>query len=157
MGQLAKWKELGQDDAVARACMSVLTVTPAIIMRVVKEQGGDKDCQDWVRQLLTKGAESYSISFEGGLCFHARLIVPDEGDLRRAVMTESHGSRFAVHPGGDKMYQDLRRKYWWAGMKRDISEFVSQCVTCQLVKVDHQWPTGLLQPLEILVWKWESI
>ena len=42
-------------------------------------------------------------------------------------------------------------------MKKDISEFVSKCSTCQLVKVDHQKPSGLLQPLEVPAWKWESI
>ena len=107
--------------------------------------------------MLAEGAEGYSISSEGGLPLNGRLIVPDSEELRHAVMTESHGSRFAVHPGGDKMYQDMRRQYWWAGMKRDIAEFVSKCATCQLVKVDHQRPSGMLQPLEIPVWKWESI
>ena len=53
---------------------------------------------------------------------------------RHEVMAESHGSRFMVHLGGDKMYQDMRRQYWWSGMKRDIAVFVSKCDTCQLVK-----------------------
>jgi hypothetical protein len=83
--------------------------------------------------------------------------VPEDEGLRRDVLTESHGSTFAVHPGGDKMYQDMRRQYWWAGMKKDIAVFVSKCATCQRVKVDHQRPPGTLQPLEVPVWKWESI
>jgi hypothetical protein len=55
------------------------------------------------------------------------------------------------------MYKDLKTHYWWYGMKRDIAEYVSLCDTCQRVKVEHQRPTRLLQPLKILEWKWEEI
>ena len=55
------------------------------------------------------------------------------------------------------MYKDLRQNYWWLGMKRDIAQFVAQCLVCQQVKVEHQRPTRFLQPLSILEWKWEHI
>jgi hypothetical protein len=55
------------------------------------------------------------------------------------------------------MYKDLKTHYWWYGMKRDIAEYVSLCATCQRVKVEHQRPAGLLQPLKIPEWKWEEI
>nr|GEW56756.1 putative reverse transcriptase domain-containing protein [Tanacetum cinerariifolium] len=57
----------------------------------------------------------------------------------------------------DKMYYDLRDRYWWPGMKKDIVEYVSKCLTCLKVKAEHQRPSGLLQQLEIPVWKWEGI
>ena len=52
-------------------------------------------------------------------------------------------------PGSTKMYQDLKRNYWWPNMKRKIADWVSKCLTCQKVKTEHQRPSGLLQPLEI--------
>ena len=55
------------------------------------------------------------------------------------------------------MYKDLRQNYWWSGMKRDIAQFVAQCLVCQQVKGEHQRPAGFLQPLFILEWKWEHI
>ena len=55
------------------------------------------------------------------------------------------------------MYKDLRQDYWWLGMKRDIAQFVAQCLVCQQVKTEHQRPTGTLQPLSILEGKWEHI
>jgi hypothetical protein len=55
------------------------------------------------------------------------------------------------------MYTDLKTRYWWYGMKRDITEYVSLCDTCQIVKVKHQRPVGLLQQLKISEWKWEEI
>ncbi|GKB58383.1 putative reverse transcriptase domain-containing protein [Tanacetum coccineum] len=59
--------------------------------------------------------------------------------------------------GADKMYYDLRDRYWWPGMKKDIAEYVSKCLTCLKVKAEHQRPSGLLQQPEIPVWKWEGI
>jgi hypothetical protein len=55
------------------------------------------------------------------------------------------------------MYKDLKTRYWWYGMKRDIAEYVSLCDTCQREKAEHQRPAGLLQPLKIPEWKWEEI
>ena len=55
------------------------------------------------------------------------------------------------------MYNTLRQHYWWPGLKKDVAGFVSRCLTCQQVKVEHQAPSGMLQPLSIPVWKWEKI
>ncbi|GJU97675.1 putative reverse transcriptase domain-containing protein [Tanacetum coccineum] len=64
---------------------------------------------------------------------------------------------YIIHPGADKMYYDLRDRYWWPGIKKDIVEYVSKCLTCLKVKAEHQRPSGLLQQPEIPVWKWEGI
>ena len=64
-----------------------------------------------------------------------RLCVPDVGDVRREIMEEAHSSAYAMHPGSTKMYHTLKEHYWWKGMKRDIVEFVSRCLTCQQVKI----------------------
>ncbi|GJV62669.1 putative reverse transcriptase domain-containing protein [Tanacetum coccineum] len=72
-------------------------------------------------------------------------------------MDEAHTSRYSIHPGADKMYHDLRDLYWWPGMKRDIAEYVSKCLTCSKIKAEHQKPSGLLQQPEIPEWKWEKI
>ncbi|GKD26375.1 putative reverse transcriptase domain-containing protein [Tanacetum coccineum] len=79
------------------------------------------------------------------------------GGLRELVMHESHKSKYSIHPGSDKMYQDLKLLYWWPNMKADISSYVSKCLTCAKVKTEHQKPFGLQQQPEILVWKWERI
>ncbi|GJS94811.1 putative reverse transcriptase domain-containing protein [Tanacetum coccineum] len=65
-------------------------------------------------------------------------------------MDEAHRSKYSVHPGADKMYYDLRDRYWWPRMKKDIAEYVSKCLTCLKVKAEHQRPSGLLQQPEIL-------
>ncbi|GJW53714.1 putative reverse transcriptase domain-containing protein [Tanacetum coccineum] len=73
------------------------------------------------------------------------------------VMHESHKSKYSIHPGLDKMYQDLKLLYWWPNMKADIATYVSKCLTCAKVKAEHQKSSGLLQQPDILVWKRERI
>ena len=72
-------------------------------------------------------------------------------------MEEAHSSAYVMHPGSTKMYRTLKEHYWWNGMKKEIASFVSRCLTCQQVKVEHQKPAGKIQLLPIPVWKWEKI
>ena len=55
------------------------------------------------------------------------------------------------------MYKDLKRNFWWLGMKKEIVEHVANYATCQMVKIEHQKSRGTLQPLDIPVWKWEHV
>ncbi|KAA0037289.1 ty3-gypsy retrotransposon protein [Cucumis melo var. makuwa] len=73
------------------------------------------------------------------------------------LLTEAHSSPFTMHPGSTKMYQDLRCVYWWMNMKKEVADFISRCLVCQQVKAPRQRPAGLLQPLSVPGWKWESV
>jgi hypothetical protein len=77
--------------------------------------------------------------------------------LKKRIMEEAHNTPYSVHPGGDKLYKDLKQNFWWDGMKKDVAEFVSRCLTCQKVKFEHQRPGGEMQPLDVPGWKWDSI
>ncbi|GKD71660.1 putative reverse transcriptase domain-containing protein, partial [Tanacetum coccineum] len=94
---------------------------------------------------------------DGTRCFGNRIWLPQFGGLRDLIMHESHNSKYSIHPGSDKMYQDLKSLYWWPNMKADIATYVSKCLTCAKVKTEHQKPSGMLQQPEIPVWKWERI
>ncbi|KAJ0704441.1 putative nucleotidyltransferase, Ribonuclease H [Helianthus annuus] len=86
--------------------------------------------------------------------FHKkRMWIPKLGNLRHRILEEAHKSKYTMHPGSDKMYQDLRKNFWLIGMKKDIATYVSKCLTCSQVKAEHQKPSGLLQQLEMPVWK----
>ena len=97
------------------------------------------------------------MSFEGGLLWQGQLCVPADERIKENLLTEAHESLYSVHPGSTKMYRDLKKCYWWPGMKRDVALKVSRCLTCQQVKAPRMRPSGLLQPLDILQWKWEDI
>ena len=94
---------------------------------------------------------------DGSLQYRGRVVVPELIKLRDEVLLEFHCSRFAIHLGGIKMYRDLRRQYYWSGMKRDVGDFVRWCLTCQYVKAEHQKSAGLLRPLEVAEWKLEHV
>ncbi|WVZ52565.1 hypothetical protein U9M48_003613, partial [Paspalum notatum var. saurae] len=78
-------------------------------------------------------------------------------ELRKRILDEAHTSMFTMHPGSNKMYQDLKQKFWWTCMKREIATYVSECDVCQRIKADHLKPVGMLQPLKVPAWKWENI
>ena len=71
----------------------------------------------------------------------------------KKIMTEAHSSRYFIHPGSTKMYQDLKDMYWWNDMKKSIVEFVAECPNCQRVKVEHQKPGGYMQCIDFPSWK----
>nr|GEX92739.1 reverse transcriptase domain-containing protein [Tanacetum cinerariifolium] len=89
----------------------------------------------------------------GTLCLNKRSWIPCRGDLRELIMHESHKSKYSIHPGSDKMYQDLKKLYWWPNMKAEIATYVSKCLTCAKVKAECQKPSGLLVQPAIPVWK----
>ncbi|GJV63063.1 putative reverse transcriptase domain-containing protein [Tanacetum coccineum] len=78
------------------------------------------------------------------LCLNGRSWLPCYGDLRTVIMHESHKSKYSIHSGSDKMYQDMKKLYWWPKIKADIATYVSKCLTCAKVKAKHQRPSGLL-------------
>ncbi|GJY20597.1 putative reverse transcriptase domain-containing protein [Tanacetum coccineum] len=94
---------------------------------------------------------------DGTLCLHGRSWLPCYGDLRSVIMHESHKSKYSIHPGSKKMYQDMKKLYWWPNIKADIATYVSKCLTCARVKAKHQRPSGLLVQPKIPEWKWDNI
>ena len=75
------------------------------------------------------------------------------GELRQHILVEAHNSRYSIHPGATKMYSDLWEVYWWNGMKKDITDFVSKCPNCQQVKVEHHKLGDMTQEIDIPTWK----
>ncbi|GKB43682.1 putative reverse transcriptase domain-containing protein [Tanacetum coccineum] len=94
---------------------------------------------------------------DGTLCLNNRSQIPRFGDLRAFIMQESYNSKYSIHPGSDKMYQDLKKLYWWPNMKAEIDTYVCKYLMYAKVKVKYQKPSGLLVQPEIPQWKWENI
>ncbi|KAL0544913.1 hypothetical protein IC582_020043 [Cucumis melo] len=137
--------------------LAQLTVQPTLRQRIIDAQSNDPYLVE-KRGLAEVGqAAEFSISSDGGLLFERRLCVPSDSAVKTELLSEAHSSPFSMHPGSTKMYQDLKRVYWWRNMKREVAEFVSRCLVCQQVKAPRQKPAGLLQPLNIPEWKWENV
>ena len=135
-----------------------LVSTPSLLSIVIESQGQDVEIvsiKDWIQS--GTGDKGWTVHADGSLWYKGRVVVPQLTDLREEILREFHYSRFVVHPGGTKMYLDLRRQYYWSGMKRHVGDLVRRCLTCQQVKAEHQKPTELLQPLEVVEWKWDHV
>ncbi|GJU66400.1 putative reverse transcriptase domain-containing protein [Tanacetum coccineum] len=134
-----------------------ITIHSGLKTKILEAHGeASKDLKapaEWLRGLETH----FERRDDGGIYFFDRIWIPSVGGVRKLIMDEAHTSRYSIHPGADKMYYDLRDLYWWPGMKRDIAEYVSKCLTCSKIKAEHEKPSGLLQQLEIPEWKWEKI
>ncbi|GJW53222.1 putative reverse transcriptase domain-containing protein [Tanacetum coccineum] len=100
----------------------------------------NKDVGGMIRKDIPK--EKLEPRADRTLCLNGRSWLPCYGDLRTVIMHESHKSKYSIHPGSDKMYQDMKKLYWWPNMKADIATYVSKCLTCAKVKVEHQRPSG---------------
>ncbi|GKE45828.1 putative reverse transcriptase domain-containing protein [Tanacetum coccineum] len=94
---------------------------------------------------------------DGTLCLQGRIWLPCYVDLRSVIMHESHKSKYSIHPGSEKMYQDMKKLYWWPNMKADIATYVSKYLIYARVKAEHQMPSELLVQPEIPEWKWDNI
>ncbi|GJX53674.1 putative reverse transcriptase domain-containing protein [Tanacetum coccineum] len=81
--------------------------------------------------------EMIELRNDGAMYYLDRIWVPLKGDVRTLIIDETHKSKYSVHPGADKMYYDLRDRYWWPGMKKDIAVYVSKCLTSLKVKAEH--------------------
>jgi hypothetical protein len=94
---------------------------------------------------------------QGVLWFKNRIVVPKDVEIHQQILDEANLSRYSIHPGSTKMYQDLKQHYWWTKMKIEIARYVARCDTCRRVKAIHMKTAGPLQSFPIPTWKWEDI
>ena len=138
--------------------LSVITVPGSLI---ISELRIESDLKTQIKEAQThdqflqdrRDHPDFTMSEDRIIMYQGRTCIPQEETLKAKILEEAHQSKYTIHPGSTKMYQNLKRSYWWPGMKRDIAEYVSKCLICQKVKIEHQRPSGMLQPLEIRVWK----
>ncbi|GJW36044.1 putative reverse transcriptase domain-containing protein [Tanacetum coccineum] len=114
-----------------------------------EENYGTKDLCGMIKNLEPRA--------DGTLCLKNGSWIPCFCNLRPLIMHESHKSKYLIQPRSDKMYQDLKKMYWWPNMKAEIDTYVSKCMTCAKVKAEYQKPSGLLVQPVIPIWKWENI
>jgi hypothetical protein len=150
-------------------CLEVQSLGSIHTMRVMEERQSDlkytifrrQDEDPFIAEEIRRIEEGRPYEFRLGdfnsLWFQNRICVPDISEIKGMILKEVHETPYSIHPGGTKMYMDLKELFWWNNMKRDIAKYVAECHTCQRVKAEHQSPAGLLQPLDIPEWKWEEI
>ncbi|GJR22005.1 putative reverse transcriptase domain-containing protein [Tanacetum coccineum] len=159
----------GKADVVADALSRKNRPKPLRVRALVMTIGLNLPVQILNAQVETRKEENYGAEdlcgmiknleprADGTLCLRNRSWISCFGDLRALIMHESHKSKYSIHPGSDKMCQDLKKLYWWPNMKAEIATYVGKCLTCAKVKAEYQKPSGLLVQPVIPVWKWENM
>jgi hypothetical protein len=114
-----------------------MEVEPTLEQEIRKGQLGDAKIQE-IKEMIEAGKAPNFIKDEHGtVWFRKRICVPDVDHLHEKILHEAHDSAYSIHPGSTKMYQDLKERYWWYGMKRDVAAHVALCDVCQRVKAEH--------------------
>jgi hypothetical protein len=136
---------------------TIMEVESTLEEEIRKGQESDEKIKE-IKALIGLGkAPDFMEDEQGTVWFKKRICVPEIEHLRQLILREAHDSAYSIHPRSTKMYQDLKKKYWWYGLKRDVATHVALCDVCQRVKAEHQRPAGLLQPLKVPAGKWEEI
>ena len=122
--------------AIAPGELMAMQIQSTLFKKIREAQIGDLKLQEFREQMEVGFRSDMQIHADGTLCFGNRICVL-KGEVRREVLAEAISSAYSIHPGGTKMYQDLKQWFWWHGMKREIARYVAKCLVCQQVKAEH--------------------
>ncbi|WVZ49077.1 hypothetical protein U9M48_000458 [Paspalum notatum var. saurae] len=122
---------------------------PTLEQEIRKGQLNDEKIKEIKELIKLDKAPGFRVDADGTVWHGDRICVPNIKSIRDLIPKEAHETAYSIHPGSEKMYQDLKRKFWWYGMKREVAEYVALCDVCRGVKAEHQKPAGLLRPLKI--------
>jgi hypothetical protein len=142
---------------VQQGILTHLKLESVILQRIIDAQRIDKGMK-YIHEKMEAGkANCFRKDDQGVIWFKNCIVVPKDVELHQQILDEAHLSRYSIHPGSTKMYQDLKQHYWWTKMKIEIARYVAKCDTCRHVKAVHMKTSGPLQSLPIPTWKWEDI
>jgi hypothetical protein len=116
---------------VANTKAMEMEVGSNLLQEIQKGQVEDEKIQEIKRNIKEEKSSGFLEDEEGVLWYKGRICVPNVNELKDKILREAHESAYSIHPGGNKMYHDLMAIYWWYGMKRDVTEYVAFCDTCQ--------------------------
>jgi hypothetical protein len=115
-----------------------MEVGSSLLQEIRRGQVEDEKVQKIKRNIKEEKSSGFLEDDEGVLWYKRMICVTNGKELKDKILCEAHQSAYSIHPGGNKMYHDLKATYWWYGMKRDVAEYVALWDTCQRVKVEHQ-------------------
>jgi hypothetical protein len=121
-----------------RIRISNLRIALDLRQEIGTAQRKDDDFQIFKVKMMSKKGPDFLEKEDDSLYFPDRICMPGNETLKKQILAEAHKSKYAMHPGEVKMYQDLRKTYWWPGMKKDVTHYISTYLTCQKVKAEHK-------------------
>jgi hypothetical protein len=128
---------------IPRGVLNNITLIPATKEDVIAAQKIDVGMGHIRRRLELGEVKCFREDADGVLWFKNHLVVPKDFKPRCKIMDEAHRSRCSIHLGTNKIYQDLKKNFWWTRMKQEVARYVAECDTYRRVKANH------LRPVEI--------
>ena len=144
-------------EMIPQGSLANLKIDSNLEAQIITEQKEDKGMKYLKEKISNRAPIDFKVDDAGVIWFKDWLVVPKVPELRQRILDEAHTTRYSIHPGSNKMYQDLKQRFWWTKMKIEIAHYVAQCETYRRVKAIHLRSSGELQPLPIPAWKWDDI
>jgi hypothetical protein len=142
---------------IQHGTLTQLKFESVLLQKIIDAQRSDKGMKHIHEKIEAGKANCFREDVQVIVWFNNRIVVPKDTDVRQQILDEAHLSRYCIHRGSTKMYQDLKQHYWWTKMKIEIARYVARSDTYRCVKAIHMKNAGPLQSLPILTWKWEDI
>jgi hypothetical protein len=136
-------------DLMHPAVLHSIQISCLLESKIIEGQKIDKRIFHIKEKIKEEPSKHFRVDEQGVLWFDDCLVVSKDRELKNKLMDEAHLSKLSTHPGSSKMYQELRPRYWWTKMKKEVTAYVVRCDTCCRVKAIHMNPAGLLQPLSV--------
>jgi hypothetical protein len=130
--------EFAKLKIVANMEVMEMEVSSSLLKEIHKGQVEDEKIQEIKRNIEEEKSPIFLEDDQGVLWYKGKICVPNVKELKDKILREAHESTYSIHPGGNKMYHNLKATYWWYGMKRDVAEYVALCKNYQRVKAEHQ-------------------
>ena len=115
-------------EVIQQGSLTNIIVEANIRDQIVAAQKENKGVAHIKERVRNGKAECFTIDDEGVLWFKDRLVVSKVPELRQSILEEAHATRLSIHPGSNKMYHDLKQKFWWTKMKIEIARYIAKCV-----------------------------
>jgi hypothetical protein len=142
---------------IQHGTLTQLKLESVLLQKIIDAQRSDKGMKHIHEKIEAGKANCFRKDDQGIVWFNDRIVVPKFVGVRQQILDEAHLSRYSIHPGSTKMYQELKQHYLLTKMKIEIARYVARCDTCRRVKAIHMMTAGPLQSLPIPTWKWEDI
>ena len=118
-------------EIVPRGFVATMEVQLTLLGKIREAQKDDKEIAE-IKDKMSKGkAKGFREDEHDTLWFEDQVYVPNNPEIRKLILQEAHDSPYPIHPANTKMYLDLKERFWWTGMKKDIAEYVAVCDVCQ--------------------------
>jgi hypothetical protein len=142
---------------IQHGTLNQLKLESILLQRIIYAQKSDKGMKHIHEKIEADKANCFRKNDQGIVWFNDCIVVPKDAEVHQQILEEARLSRYSIHLGSTKMYQDLKQHYWWTKMKIEIAHYVARCDTCRRVKAIHMKTAGPLQSLPIPTWNGRTL